>query len=401
MIVWSTLTSYGRSYLKVMCTVSRAALTLTLAAFTSLVLVPSAAAQDSRLARNGQLYPSPTRPSSPPRPSDQPVRGDQVPPELQPLADVVRAAVRGELVPTARPFEWENDFLQGVDGETFVPFTLVIDPAKITSSTMVVYLLVTDHAPTDQPAAPDSDDRQSQADADQSEDVSTDFHFRDGYIIDVDPFESVSHRISRAFSVPSGEYDVYVAVQGRSSSEDTETPDTEAPAMVMMLKEELTVPDLWGDELATSSVILIHEVETLDAPLSQEERAANPYTIGTARLVPVADSIFANSEELSLVLLVYNPSLNADNKPDVTVEYNFHRRTSAGEEYFNRMSPQHFNAETLPAAFDVSVGHQIVAGQAVPLSLFPEGDYRLEITVEDNASGASVIRDVMFTVGGP
>ena len=361
MIVWSTLTFYGRSYLKVMCTVSRtAALTLTLAAFTSLVLVPSAAAQG------------------------------QVPPELQPLVDVVRAAVRGELVPTARPFEWENDFLKGVDGKTFVPFTLVIDPVKMTSPAIAMYVLVTEHAPTDQPAAPDSDDLQSPA-----------LEIQDAYFIDVDPFESVAHRISRAFSVPSGDYDVYVAVKEMSSSEDAEAPDTEAPAMVMMLKEELTVPDLWGNELATSTVIMIAQVETLDAPLSQEEQIAAPYTIGTTRLVPVADSIFANSEELSLVLLVYNPSLNADDKPDVTVEYNFHRRTSAGEEYFNRMPPQHFNAETLPAAFDVSAGHQIVAGQAVSLSLFPEGDYRLEITVEDNESAASVIRDVMFTVGGP
>ena len=371
MIVWSTLTFYGRSYLKVMCTVSRAAaLTLTLATFTSLVLVPSAAAQG------------------------------QVPPELQPLIDVVRAAVRGELVPTARPFEWKNDFLKGVDGRTFVPFTLVIDPVKITSPTIVMYVRVTEHAPTDQPAAPDSDDLQSPA-----------LEIQDAYFIDVDPFESVAHRISRAFSVPSGEYDVYVAVREIGSSEDaeapdaeapdTEAPDTEAPAVVMMLKEELTVPDLWGNELAASTVIMINQAETLDAPLSQEEQIANPYTLGTTRLVPVADSIYANSEELSLVFLIYNPSLNADNKPDVTVEYNFHRRTSAGEEYFNRMSPQHFNAETLPAAFDVSAGHQIVAGQEVPLSLFPEGDYRLEITVEDNESAASVIRDVMFTVGGP
>ncbi len=350
-----------------MCRVSRAAaLTLTLATFTSLVLVPSAAAQG------------------------------QVPPELQPLIDVVRAAVRGELVPTARPFEWKNDFLKGVDGRTFVPFTLVIDPVKVTSPRMLLYVLVTERAP----------DRQSQADANQSEDVSTAFELQDAYFIDVDPFESVEHRIRRAFSVPSGEYDVYVAVTEVSSSEDaeapdTEAPDTEAPAMVMMLKEELTVPDLLGNELATSTVIMIDQVETLDAPLSQEEQLANPYTIGTTRLVPVADSIYANSEELSLVFLIYNPSLNADNKPDVTVEYNFHRRTSAGEEYFNKMAPQHFNAETLPAAFDVSAGHQIVAGHAVPLSLFPEGDYRLEITVEDNESAASVIQEVMFTVGGP
>ena len=374
MIVWSTLTSYGKSYLKVMCTMTRAAaLTLTLAAFTSLVLVPSAAAQG------------------------------QVPQEVQTLIDVVRAAVRGEVVPAARPFEWEHDFLKGVEGKTYVPFTLVIDPVKLASPTMVMYVLVTERAPTDQSAAP-------QADAAQSQDVSSALEIQDAYFIDVDPFESVAHRIRRAFSVPGGEYDVYVAIKETISSEEAaqtalrsaaQLDDVPAQSTVMMLKQELTVPDLWGNELATSTVIMIQRVEPLAAPLSPEEQLANPYTIGTTRLVPVTDSIFAGAEELSLVLLVYNPSLNADNKPDVTVEYNFHRQTSAGEEYFNQTTPQHFNAETLPATFDVSAGHQIVAAQAVPLSLFPEGDYRLEITVEDNASGASVLRDVMFTVGGP
>ncbi len=354
-----------------------AALTLTLAAFTSLVLVPSAAAQDQTQDQALELTEDQSR-------------------ELQTLVDVVGAAVRGQLVQTSRPFEWENDFLKGLEGKTYVPFTLVIDPVKITSPTMAVYVLVTEHAPTDQPAAPDSDDRQGQAGADQSEGVST--AWEDAYFIDVDPSESVAHRIRRAFAVPPGEYDVYVAVKDTSSSEDTEAP---TKVTVMMLKQGLTVPDLWGSELATSTVILAQQVEPLDAPLSPEDQGANPYTLGTTRIVPVADSIFARSDELSLVFLVYNPRLNADNKPDVTVEYSFHRRTSASEEYFNQTTPQHFNAETLPPSFDVSAGHQLVAGQAVPLSSFPEGDYRLEITVKDNASGASVIRDVMFTVAGP
>ena len=389
MIVWSTSTSRGRSYLKIMCTMSRATvLILTLAAFTSLVLVPSAAAQDQ-------------------------VSPEQVPPEeVQTLVDVVRAAVRGEVVPAARPFEWENDFLRGVDGTTYVPFTLVIDPVKITWPKMVMYLLVTEHAPTDQPAALDSDSRNQASPgrllepftpdwykrqrARQSQDVSTALEFQDAYFIDVDPLESVGHRIRRAFSVPGGEYDVYVAIKERSPSEDTE-----ARATVVMLKEELTVPDLWGNELATSTVIVTQQVELLDAPLSPEEQRANPYTIGTTRIVPVTDLIFAGSDELSLVFLVYNPSLDADSKPDVTVEYEFHRQTSAGEEFFNKTSPQHFNAQTLPALFDIAAGHQLVAAQGVPLSLFPEGDYRLEINVKDNESGASVIRDVTFTVGGP
>ena len=62
------------------------------------------------------------------------------------------------------------------------------------------------------------------------------------------------------------------------------------------------MPELWGSELATSTVIMAQQVETLDAPLSPEEQIVNPYTIGTMRIVPVTDSIFASSDELSLVL---------------------------------------------------------------------------------------------------
>ena len=378
-----------------MCPAMERAAALTLAAFTSLalVLVPSAAAQD----RPCNDPPSRTMEQAQDRAQQAQDQGldEAQRRQVQALIDVVRAAVQGQ-VPTERSFEWENDFLKGLEGKTYVPFTLVIDPVKVTSPTIAVYVLVTEHAPADQPAAPDPDNdgRQSQADADQSEDISP--VFEDAYFIDVDPSESVAHRLRRAFAVPGGEYDVYVAVKETSSSEDTE-----APATVMMLKQGLTVPDLWNSELATSTVIMAQQIEPLAAPLSPEEQINDPYALGTMRIVPAADSTFARSDDLSLLFLVYNPRLNADNKPDVTVEYSFHQRTSAGEEYFNKTSPQHFNAATLPPSFDLSTGHQLVAGQALPLSSFPEGDYRLEITVKDNASGASVMRDVMFTVGGP
>ena len=56
------------------------------------------------------------------------------------------------------------------------------------------------------------------------------------------------------------------------------------------------------------------------------------------------------------------------------------------------------NAQTLPPAFDLSMGHQLQTGQAVPLAGFPEGDYRLEIKVTDKLANKIVTRDVNFTV---
>ena len=99
-----------------------------------------------------------------------------------------------------------------------------------------------------------------------------------------------------------------------------------------------------------------------------------------------------------MVFLVYNVGLATTGMPDVNVEYTFTTRALAGDELFNVTNPQAFNAQTLPAGFDMAAGHQLVAGQAVPLSAFPAADYRLEIKVTDNTNGASLIHNVDFTV---
>src|SRR5438270_210230 len=72
--------------------------------------------------------------------------------------------------------------------------------------------------------------------------------------------------------------------------------------------------------------------------------------------------------------------------------------TGAAEKFFNKTSPQDLNGKTLPAAFDMSLGHQLQTGQAVPLASFPAGDYRLEIKVTDKLATKTVTRDVNFTV---
>ena len=315
--------------------------------------------------------------------------------EIQSLAEVVEAAIQGQLVPTERPFGWENDFLKGEEG-TYVPFTLVIDPGLITSPSVVMYVLVTEYAETPEQATTErqNEERGTQEQAERAQGVGT--VFENAYLIDVDTSERVAHRISRAFTVPSGKYDVYAAVK-----ETNRPAETAEPARVMMLREQVTVPDFWTDQLATSSIMMAERVEPLAEPLSEEEQVADPYTLGMTRIIPVSDSTFTGGEDLSLVFLVYNSKLTPDSKPDVTVDYSFHQRTSDGETYFNRTNPQNFNAQTLPPTFDLAAGHQLVAGQSVPLSLFPEGEYRLEIEVTDNTAGVSVTQEVTFTVGGP
>ena len=91
-------------------------------------------------------------------------------------------------------------------------------------------------------------------------------------------------------------------------------------------------------------------------------------------IVPATDTKFAKSDELQTFLLVYNAKTDKDNKPDISVEFNFHTTVGGAEKFFNKTNPQNLNAQTLPPGFDFSAGHQLQAGQAVPPDVVPGGD---------------------------
>ena len=323
----------------------------------------------------------------------QPLDAEAQEREIVSLANVVGAALRGEIVPTEEPFGWANDFLKSSEGTTFIPFTLTIEESKLTTSAVAMYMFVArrgERAGSVPSAA-----------------------FEDGYHVLLGPAtgdgppspEAASsstptgpaeaeprfYRIRRGFWVPAGDYDVYVALS------ESEVEPGAAPA-TMMLRRALSVPDLWTGGFATSSVILAESIESLNAPPPPEQLPANPYTLGTMRIVPKSIPEYVTSDELSMLFLVYNAGVTAAGMPDVTVEYAFNVAGESGEEFFNRTSPQMFNERTLPQGFDLNAGHQLVAGQAVPLSSFPPAEYRLEITVTDNTSGEALTHSVGFSV---
>ena len=313
--------------------------------------------------------------------------------ELQPLVRTVGDALQGRLAPTENLFELKPSFFKQADGLTYVPFTVTVDPAQISRAKVAMYLYVTAHQ--DPPAAPPAP-----ADPDTAEVPVPQMPpavFEDAYFIDVSAERAAGGPIhlSRAFAAPGGDYDVYIAM--RDSLGGPAPEDAEA-ASVLMIREEVSVPNLWTPELQTSSVLVADLVEPLTEPLTPDKQKEEPFTMGTTRIVPKYGRSFGKQDELSLLMLVYNAQATSDQKPDLTIEYNFHQRTDAGEEFFNQTNPQQFNAQTLPPGFDVALGHQIFAGQSVPLSMFPAGDYRLEITISDNEAGTSVTRDVHFTV---
>ena len=301
--------------------------------------------------------------------------------EIMSLVNIVRAALQGQITATDEPFGWANDFLKSGDQTTFVPFTLLLDPSTVSTSTVAAYIFV---KPQSVAAAEPA--------ADAAEQELPESVFEDAFHVDLgEQTADGVYAIRRGFYAPGGDYDVYIALSDSGVPDGTE-------ATTMMLQKAVSVPNLWSDELATSTVIQAASIDQLTAPPPPDQLLANPYTLGNMRIVPKSDHEYLGSDELSLLFLVYNAGVTASGLPDVNIAYTFNRRGPDGTEFFNRTNPQVFNEQTLPPGFDLALGHQLVAGQAIPLSGFPEADYLLEINITDNTNGAEILLEVDFSV---
>jgi hypothetical protein len=306
---------------------------------------------------------------------------------------------------------WKNDFLKGQNGMIYTPFTVSVDPGKLTANAVVGYLRVaakgTTAAPTPAPkaaaaAAADPKDKKKKDSKDAKETKAPEslYPFEDVYFTDFRGAAGQPLKMSRAFAVAPGDYDVYFAVRERPAASATggAAAAADAPVRIVVHKQELTVPNYHSDELQTSSIIVAEKIEQLATPLPPEAIKERPYVLGEAEIVPAADLKFKKTEEISVVFQVYGVKFGEDKKPDLVVEYAFLQKDASGEKPFNNTPPQAFNGQTLPPNFDPALGHQIVGGQAVPLASFPEGDFRLAIKITDNKAGKSITRDVLFSV---
>ena len=298
--------------------------------------------------------------------------------ELESLAGIVSAALEGQVSHVEEPFAWVNNFVKSSEQTTFVPFMFSVEQTKLGTSTAALYVLV-----------------EPRAGVGGSELVVP--VFEDAHHIELGaPTAEGVYEIRGGFWVAGGDYDVYVAL-----SESGVLDESGNEAATMMFRKSLSVPNLWSDQLATSSVILAEQVETLTVPSPSDQLLANPYTFGNLRIVPKMTVEYVNEGEFSLVLFVYNFGLRKSGMPDVKVDYTFDTLTSEGATYFNRTDAQLFNERTLPHGFDSTAGHQIIAGQVVSLNAFSAADYRLDIRVTDNTNGATLVRSVDFSVGTP
>jgi hypothetical protein len=282
-----------------------------------------------------------------------------------------------------------EDVLKAQGNKQYVPFTVQIDPSKITGPNVAFYWRVVAKSPA--AATPDA---AAKKDDKNNKGRKSDFAYEDITFVPVAQGQPM--RISRSFTVAAGDYDVFLVAKEPTPEK---APKNAPPPKLSLVKQSVTVPDFWNNELSTSSVIVASRIDPLPAPLTPQQQADRPYALGMMEIVPTFDTKFAKKAELSTFMLIYNPKVDSANKPDVTVEYNFYQKPAgAPEKFFNKTNPQALNAQTLPPNFDLAAGHQLQSGQAVPLASFPEGDYRLEIKVTDKIANKTLTRELNFTV---
>ena len=309
------------------------------------------------------------------------------------LISLIEEARQTVTAPSAGPAPFElGGFASqiGTDGEGYVAYTVTIDPSKISTPTVAMYMFLLDPASIAAVSAGETEN------SDEAPELPDDaFEYYD--FIDVASGGTEPIQISRALTAPGGEYEIFIAIRDSSGGEEVE--DDAVPSAPLLLRESVTVPDFWNGTLQTSTVLIPDSLEQLQIPLTPDQLQLSPYTIaGVLRIEPKFDRVFGKQDELSLIFVVYNAGSENGSKPNLQIEYNFHQQTADGEEFFNQTQPQEFNEETLPPGFDLSMGHMLPVTQQVPLSLFPAGDYRLEIKLIDNAASTELVHDVMFTV---
>ena len=313
--------------------------------------------------------------------------------EIQTVQKVVDDAAAGQSAGNEVGLAWiHEDLLKAQGNKQYLPFSVSIDPTKISGGKLTFYwrVVATDAAPA---AAASGKD----AKKDDKKGGRPEYAYEDLNTIPVQSGQTGPMRISRSFTVAPGNYDVFVVAKETAPEK---APKNAPPQKMGLIKQSVTVPNLWNDELATSSVIVAERIDPLPAALTAQQQGERPYALGTMEIVPATSSKFTKKAELSTFLLIYNTKMDSGNKPDVTVEYNFYAKQGGSEKFFNKTNPQTLNAQTLPKEWDAAAGHQLQSGQAVPLASFPEGDYRLEIKVTDKIANKTLTRDVNFSVSG-
>ena len=307
---------------------------------------------------------------------DEPKRSKQEQQEIEQVVKLVDGVMAGQPAPADVTMSIEPLFMKSQEARTFVPFVLSINNAPKTAAAL--YVRVVNPAAVPDPKA-----------------KKVEYPWDDIHLVPAAQLSGEIVKLHRVFMATAGTYDVYIAYKERLGEK---APKNTIPKMGV-LKTQVTVPDFYNAELNTSTILVADKVNTLTAPVGLEEARERPFVFGSQELLPAPDMEFKKAEELSIFFQVYNSGLDAAGKPDLTLEYEFHKTEGGAEKFFNKTNPQIVDATNLPPQFD-SAKFPVPGGITVPLASFGEGQYRLAIKITDKAANKTLTRDVKFTVKG-
>jgi hypothetical protein len=325
--------------------------------------------------------------------------------EIQSLLRIADAAMTGQAAPADFPIQFQHDFLKAQGSRVWVPITLTLDPAKLSTGALTLYLRVAPRGMTAPPAPPPAADTSKDKKDDKNKNAkpappaAPAYPFEDVSFMDLKAAPGQPLRILRGIGVPAGSYDLYVVLHERIGAAAAPGAPPAAPTgKTSVLKQPLDVPNYGAGEFSTSTVILAERIDQLAAPISPDKQSEHPYAFGQTEIVVAPDRKFKKSQELIVLLQIYNPLLTPEKKFNLEATYTFYRQDAGAEKRFNSTEPQVFSSDTMGAGFDPTGNSSIQAGQGVPLQSFPEGAYRLEIKITDKLSAKVLTQNVNFTV---
>ena len=307
---------------------------------------------------------------------DEKKRSKQEQQEIEQVVKLVDGVMAGQPAPTDITMSIEPFFMKSQEMRTFVPFVLTVTNAPKTDAAM--YVRVVDPAAQPDPKA-----------------KRIEYPWDDIHFVPAAQLAGDKVALNRVFMAVAGTYDVYIALKERLPEK---APKNTVPKMGV-LKAQITVPDFYNAELNTSTILVADTVNMLTAPIGPEQARERPFVFGAQELLPAIDMEFKKAEELSIFFQVYNSGLDPTGKPNLVLEYEFHKTEGGAEKFFNKTNPQVANSTNLPPQFDPAK-FPVPGGVSVPLTSFGDGQYRLAIKITDKAAGKTLNRDVKFTVKG-
>lgn len=216
--------------------------------------------------------------------------------------------------------------------------------------------------------------------------------FEDFDFVTPEAFADGTARLQRALTAGPGVYRLtlaWVDAAGRAGK-----------SPVRLAHRMLDLPPALPDEFRLSSVIVADEVGVRPVPYTAIEQRAHPYSLGVTEIKPARDTVFANTEQLSLAFQVINARALDTGKPDVTIDFRITRQAGNREEQVASLTPLRYDTTTLPPEFDVRLGHPLIAAMSVPLATLRRGAYRLHIAATDHVTTTTTRNAVEFSVIG-